>query len=89
MLCLITPSPLWCSSPSSDSSLHTMWILSLKKLNLMVKLLLLPWLSKYIILYRDTLMFVFLKLNLPEPEKPLLKPYWIMLMLKKRLTGGP
>ena len=54
MQCSIAPSPLWCSYPSLDSSSHPMWILSFKKLNLILKLLLLPW-------------FIYLKLNSPKP----------------------
>ncbi|KAL3037854.1 hypothetical protein AAZX31_01G094600 [Glycine max] len=71
MLCLITPSLLWGPCPSPDSSSQTMWILSLKKLNLRLKLLLLPWLSKYMILHPHMFMFICMKLNSPEQKKSL------------------
>lgn len=50
ILSLITPSPLWCLCPFPNSFSHIMWILSLKKLSLMMELLLTPWLFKCMIL---------------------------------------
>jgi len=49
MMCPITPFHLWCSRPYLDSSSHTMWVLSMKKSNLILKLLLIPWLFKCVI----------------------------------------